>query len=171
MTFPIITLVFVLLLVGSVVYYTLGYGIGPTPTASMVRVRLLQTLPNTLPGPVIYELGAGWGTLLFPLARRYPKYAVKGIEVSPVPWLWLKLRLLMRPLSNVCVSRRDFFQVDLSDAGLVVCYLYPGAMQRLSDKLKTELKPGTYIITHTFRLPQWTPMAVVEVEDLYLYRR
>ncbi len=32
----------------------------------------------------------------------------------------------------------DFFNVDLKDAGLVVCYLYPGAMERLKDKFEKD---------------------------------
>ena len=63
----------------SVIVYTLRYGISPMPTSPRVRRVLLGLLPEDPGGPVA-ELGAGWGTLAFPLARRWPDRPGDGVR-------------------------------------------------------------------------------------------
>ena len=150
----------------SVIVYTLRYGISPMPTSPRVRRELFRLLPEDPGGPVA-ELGAGWGTLAFPLARRWPEQTVTAYEISPMPWLFSRGRLLVRPCSNLRVVRRDFFAADLHGTALVVCYLYPGAMNRLRAKFEAELSPGAAVLTHTFAVPGWVPETVVRAPDLY----
>jgi hypothetical protein len=149
-----------------VVVYTLWYGISPMPTSLRVRRVLLGMLPADPGGPVV-ELGAGWGSLAFPLARRWPGRPVTAYEVSPVPWLFMRLRLAVRPCPNLRIVRRDFFRDDLSGTTLAVCYLYRGAMRRLRAKFETELPAGAMVLTHTFAVPGWLPETVVRAGDLY----
>ncbi len=163
-------LIFVLLPMGaillSVVFWSLRNGISPMPTARKVKRTLLKVLPRDINGP-IYELGSGWGTLLEPLYRLYPNQQIIGFETSPVPRWFSKLRLLYLRQDNVRVDKRDFFTQDLGGAGMVVCYLYPGAMARLRPKLAAELKEGTWVVSHTFAIPGWQAWQVYEVNDLY----
>ena len=77
------------------------------------------------------------------------------------------LRVRASGLKNIEVVRRDFFRDDLGQAAAVVCYLYPGSMVRLSTKLKSELSPGTVVVSNTFALPGWIPEQQVELKDLY----
>ncbi|MDX1776026.1 MAG: class I SAM-dependent methyltransferase, partial [Desulfobulbales bacterium] len=114
----------------------------------------------------IYELGAGWGALAFPMARRCPQATVIAYELSPVPWLFLKIRAFLFGPRNLKIIRRNFLNDDLSKAALVVCYLYPGAMAKLSPKLLFELKPGARVISNTFEIPTWTPAVVQNLEDV-----
>ena len=122
-----------------------------------MRRELFKLLPD-IDGPV-YELGAGWGTLTSRLAERYSQ--VIGYEMSPVPWLVAGLRSL-RHRSLTC-RLGNFWKRDLSDAKLVVCYLYPGAMKRLID----HLPKGCTIITHTFAIPGLAPISETRADDLY----
>lgn len=150
----------------SVVWWTIRNGISPMPTSSKVKKSLFGKLPNPVEGTV-YELGSGWGTLLMPLGKIYASNSVVGIESSPVPYWVSKIWLSLAREPNVKVKRRDFFSEDLSEGGLVVCYLYPGAMPRLQAKLEKELKPGTWVISHTFAIPGWKPEETHFVDDLY----
>ena len=136
------------------------------PSSLKAKRCLLSALPQPLHGK-IYELGTGWGTLLFPLARQYPDCQVVGFETSPIPYLVSRIRQLYCRLPNVVLERRDFFSVLYGDADLIVCYLYPGAMRKLQVKFDRELKPGTWVVSNTFALPGWTPVSVIEVRDLY----
>ena len=88
-------------------------------------------------------------------------------ELSPLPYLFSWIVNKICPKHNLCFERVDFFEKDLTDAGLVVCYLYPGAMARLKSKFDKELKPGTWVISNTFAVPGWHPVKIVEVADLY----
>ncbi len=139
-----------------VVYSKLA-GITPTPTGPKVRRELLELLPD-IDGPV-YELGSGWGTLTAPLAKRYSH--VIGYEMSPVPWACAALRSV-RHRSLSC-RFGNFWKRDLSDAKLIVCYLYPEAMKRLVD----HLPKGCTVVTHTFAIPNLTPVKTVRADDLY----
>jgi hypothetical protein len=147
--------------------YALRYGIGPVPTSPRVRRQLLKMCPELPPGSTVVELGSGWGTLAFSLARHYPSCTIIAYEISPIPWLYSQLRLWLRPQPNLILCRRDFFSEDLSKAQLVVCYLYPGAMRQLSSKLSQELRPGANVLSHTFSLPGWVPSSVETADDIY----
>jgi len=134
------------------------------PTSYKVKNKLFSLLPMEIKGK-IYELGSGWGTLLLLLAEKYPQYQILGLESSPLPFWFSKLRL--RPYPNVKVVREDFFSKNLSDTGLVVCYLYPGAMEKLKLKFEAELRPGAVVISNTFAVPGWVPENMFIVNDLY----
>jgi predicted RNA methylase len=150
----------------SLIWWTFKNGISPMPTSSKVKKCLFSVLPESLGGK-IYELGSGWGTLLFPLAKRYPKSAVVGFETSPFPF-WLSfIRLKFSNSRNIELKKQDFFTADLRDAALIVCYLYPGAMSQLRKKFEQELQQGVFVVTHTFAVPGWVPEKVVDTADLY----
>ena len=146
--------------------YTLITGISPVPTTSRVRATMLALMPAHLSG-LIFELGSGWGALAFALARRYPDARIVAFELSPVPWLVSRLRQAVMPAPNLRIHRADFMAASLQGASAVVCYLYPGAMERLEPKFAAELAPGTPVVSNTFALPGWRPAAVRRAGDLY----
>lgn len=161
-------IIFVLaLILISIVGYSIWLGISPMPSSFKARKAIASLLPDVT--GQVYELGAGWGSLLG-LLSRYP--AVTAFELSPAPFAvaWL---IASKPVK---VVRADFFHQDLSDAGLIVCYLYPGAMGRLQEKFERELKDGCWVISNTFAVPGWTPEKVVVLDDwyrtkVYLYKK
>ena len=153
-------------ILGLIVGYSWRYGITPTPTSAKVKKKLLQILPKRITGQIV-ELGSGWGTLAFSLAHHFPESKVKAYEISPIPYFISQLisKWLLYP--NLHFIRQDFFDISLENATLIVCYLYPGAMNRLKTKFERELKPEAYVLSHTFAIPGWTPMSFTEVNDLY----
>ena len=170
----LVSLGFVLIVVGLVLVYTLITGISPLPTMPRAKAAMFDLLPSDLDG-TIYELGSGWGTLAFPLARRHPGCRVVAYESSPVPWLVSKLCQGVWRLPNLTLSRGDFYRAGLGDAALVVCYLFPGGMRKLEPKLAQELRPGALVLSNFFRLPGWQPIGERALGDLhdsriYLYR-
>lgn len=150
----------------SLVVWSVYNGISPMPTSPKAKECLFALLPQELQGK-IYELGSGWGTLLFPLAVKYPSCEVIGYETSFLPY-WVSIIWLWSfPHPRTRILRQDFFNVSLNDATLVVCYLYPKAMEKLKVKFENELKPGTFIISNTFGIPNWKPLVALDVCDLY----
>ena len=146
-------------------FYSFVTGISPVSSTFKSRKKIIRTLNPDQQGH-IYELGAGWGALAFPLARRCPEATVVVYELSPVPWTFLKIRAFLFGPRNLRIVRRNFLKYDLSKAALVVCYLYPGAMAKLSAKLIFELKPGAKVISNTFEIPTWTPTVIQNLEDV-----
>lgn len=174
MVVELAVLALVLAVIGSILYSTVVTGMAPMPTLPRVRAALLAALPEDLEGTV-FELGSGWGTLAFPLARRYPRCPVVALEVSLVPWLVSRLRRLAEPLPNLDLRRADFHRADLSGAALVVCYLHPQGMERLKGKLEAELPPGALVLSNFFAFHGWSAESVRTLDDLhatriYLYR-
>jgi predicted RNA methylase len=145
--------------------YTIITGISPVSSTFKSRKKIIKTISPDQNG-LIYELGAGWGALAFPVARRCPDATVVAYELSPVPWFFLKIRALLFGPSNLRIVRRNFLKDDLSGASLVLCYLYPGAMEKLSSKLVMELKPSAKVISNTFEIPAWTPNVIHSLEDV-----
>lgn len=170
MTFDIVVLAGVLLAVGLILFHTLITGVPPMPTLGGARRALIGLLeeatPHDQPG-VVYELGSGWGGLAFALARRYPGKTVRGIELSFLPWGASKLRLVVRPQSNLSFRRGNFHDCSLNDAGLVVCYLFPDGMEKLKSKLENELPEGAIVVSNTFAMPGWKPERIVRAGDIY----
>jgi len=149
----------------SVVYHTLKIGISPLPSSRRARQVMLSAIPDGFSGRIV-EAGSGWGSLAIPLARRFPEAAVIGYELSPVPFFCAQLRRLGRH-PNLRFHRADFRTVSMADADLVVCYLFPGAMRALDEKLRRELRPGARVISNTFALPGWKPVRVHRLDDIY----
>lgn len=144
----------------SLLYWTIKLGIGPVPTSRKVSKTLYKNLPEQVNGQII-ELGCGWGNLVRALKKKYPDKTVIGYERSPIPrwvtsWSW-----------RIPVRGEDFFYADLSEAGLLVCYLYPGAMKRIEQELLPRLPAGCIIITHTFALPGLKPDKIYRSTDIY----
>jgi hypothetical protein len=149
-----------------IIIWTLRNGISPSPTSPKVKRKLLEALPEEVKGK-IFELGAGWGTLAFPLSNRYPDNAIEAYENSPIPFGYCCFIQRLKKHNKLHFHCQDFFTVDLSEAGLVLCYLFPGAMEKLRDKFVKELPIHSIIMTHTFRIPGWKPSQIIICDDLY----
>ncbi len=149
-------------------------GIVPMPTSPVQTRTIVQNLPKN-PGPFIYDLGSGFGTLAISLAKRYPNSTVVGIESSPIPfWFSCILRKIYR-VPNLSFRREDFLKTSVADASAVIVYLYRDGVRNLKPKLEKELQPGVWILSNTFAFPEWKPVKVAPVSDfnktkIYVYR-
>lgn len=150
-----------------IVEYSWGFGITPTPTSFKVKRKVFQILPENLRNGLIFELGSGWGTLAFALAQHFPHHQVYAYEISPVPYFFSKLISIFLSYSNLHIKRKNFFEISLKDADLIVCYLYSEAMSKLKVKFENELHPGAFVLSHTFAIPGWVPIKIICADDLY----
>ena len=154
------------LIAGSIVIYSLKNGISPMPSSRKAKKALLHSIPKETQGPV-YDLGSGWGTLIFALAAHLPTCKVIGVENSPFPYAICLLKSFLKRRENLELRFLNFYQSDISDAAIVICYLCPGSMNKLKNKFEKELKTGTLIISSTFALPGWKPIQTIDIGDLY----
>ena len=116
------------------------------------------------------ELGSGWGQLAIDLARQNPQRQVIGYEMSLIPFCISSLRNRFFGPPNLAFKREDFFNAPLEEAGVLVCYLFPGAMSRLAESLPKETEQALFMISNTFRLPGFEADEMHELTDLYRTR-
>ncbi len=161
----LMTLITVALLV---VGYYLKNGIGPVPTSPKVKATVSRLLPEQVHGNII-ELGAGWGGMAVMLARRFPKNNVLAVENCPPVWLFCWLRAKLTGLSNLQVCLENIDQQNFEGAGLVYCYLFPGAMTKLERQLKLS-GVDVVMISNTFALPESVAEREEGAEDLWCSR-
>jgi hypothetical protein len=169
--------VLVLMLLGglSILVFTLITGVPPMPTHRLAVPVMFEMIPRGAAPKVAYDLGCGWGRLVFALAARYPDATVIGIELSPLPWLFCKARQMIQRRPNLEIRYGNFLRMPLDDADLIFCYLMIGAMRRLARKLDREARDGTVVIANNFAIQDWTPEDVRIVEGamsawIYRYR-
>lgn len=146
----------------TIILFSYHYGISPSPSGIKVTKALLSEISPNFQGKIC-DLGSGFGNLAHALARHCPNAEVVGIEGSPLPYLLSKILFRRK---NLKIHRGNFYKMDLSDYDVVVCYLYPGAMQQLVQKFKRELS-GKTVYSHTFHLPSYVPVQTRDAGDLY----
>lgn len=153
-------------------YFMLGsffFGAGYQPTPVAVRRWMLEFVQ---PGSKdrVFELGAGTGGLLFG-ALDAGAGRVVGIEREPVRYWMLQSRRRRHPHpERVDLRKQDLFEVDLHDATAVMTFLWPGAMARLEPKFRSELAPGTRVVTYYHPVPGWKVERSDEKLRVYGYR-
>ncbi|KEI71820.1 hypothetical protein GV64_14695 [Endozoicomonas elysicola] len=148
------------LIAGSIIFWSLKLGIGPTPTSSKVRSSIRRIIPDDVSGEII-ELGCGWGHLIPILREKYPSKKIHAWERSPIP------AIFTQGVYRIEVKRDDFFKANFEKAGFIICYLFPGAMERVEKEIIPQLPPGCWILTHTFSLSKRVPVKTLKANDLY----
>lgn len=150
----------------SIIFWTLKNGISPMPSSKKMVDNMQQHLPLHFSGNVL-ELGSGWGTLLEALARSYPEKQIIGYETSWVPFWFSRLRFKFNPKPHIQIHLKDFLKTSFDGAGLIVCYLYPKAMEKLKNKIENEVRQDLWVVSLVFAIPNWTPYVQYEIDDLY----
>lgn len=123
-------------------------------------------LYDTGNGPII-DLGAGWGNFVLRLAKQFPQRQIIGYELSLLPWLTcLLLKHLLR-LKNLTLYRQDFYQAKLAPDATVVCYLFPGAMQKIASQLLGQQTQIKFVISNNFALSTYPLDKMIRLDDFY----
>lgn len=156
-------LLFILLLAPA---FSVCFGVPFIPTHRR-QARLMIDWAEIKPGMKVVDLGSGAGRLLF-LAAEKGASAV-GYELNPSLVLWTRLMVLIKGMSGkIEVRWQSLYEADLRAADVVLTFLMPGFMKRLSPKLHQELKSGAKLATYAFSLPGKEP--ILHKEAIYIYQ-
>src|SRR5439155_20088951 len=127
------------------------------PTDDSVVAAMLD-LANVGEGDLLYDLGCGDGRIVHAAAKRGASATGVDIDLQRIhECLENSKRLGMS--RQVRFLNKSFFDVDLSDATVVMLYLLPSINIRLRPKLMWELRPGARILSNNFDMKEWTPDA------------
>ena len=112
---------------------------------------------------VVYDLGAGDGRLLFAALEKGAGRCV-GIDIDSKKVNEAREVARERGLDGkVTFIEGDFLDQDLSEATVILCYLFPDALRALRPKFERELQPGTRIVSEVFTVPKWKENQVKEI--------
>lgn len=126
-------------------------------------------LANITRDDVIYDLGSGDGTALITAAKLKGARGV-GVEIDPLRVIISRLAVMLNGVStNIKIERKNFFDVNISDATVIFMYLVPKAMNKLKPKLLKELQPGTRIVTFVYKL-DLPLIADDQMNEVYVYQ-
>jgi len=126
------------------------------PTPYPVVSAMLR-LAGVRAGDRLFDLGAGDGRIVIAAAREYGIHAV-GIELDPHKVAEARANVHRAGLDHLVEIRQgDALEADLSGATVVTLFLFPEINARLEPKLRSELAPGTRIVSHRFGLGAWPP--------------
>lgn len=115
----------------------------------------------------VTDLGCGSGSLLIPLAKEFKESKFVGYEYDWIAYTIAKVKTFYIP--NIVIYKKNFFDVDLSEYRLVLCYITPGISDRLGDKLNRELTKDSLIISEIFEIPKLK--AVEEITSSIAFKK
>jgi tRNA G37 N-methylase Trm5 len=137
------------------------------PTPPDVVDAMLE-LAQVRDGDVLYDLGSGDGRIPVAAAKKFKVKAV-GIDIDPVRIEEANANARTNGVTpEVTFRNEDMFKADFSDATVITLYLLPRLNEQLMPKLK-QLKPGTRIVSHAFRMGDWEPEQERNVDGRMIY--
>lgn len=138
------------------------------PTRQTV-VEAMLNMAKVKKDDVVYDLGCGDGRIVITAAKLYGSTGV-GIDIDPERIKEANENARKENVVNkVKFIEGDLFKQDFSKASVVTLYLLPDVNERLRPILLKQLKPGTRIVSHAFRIGDWKPEQTIEVDGATLY--
>ena len=133
-------------------------------------VEAMLKLARVTAADVVYDLGSGDGRIPITAAKEYGARGV-GIEIDPIRIREAKDNLTKAGVGDrVRFVQQDLFEADISEATVVTLFLLTRLNQQLMPKLKRELRRGTRIVSHQFRMDDtWPPEESQDVNGLMIY--
>ena len=109
------------------------------------------------PADIVYDLGCGDGRIVIAAAKRGAKGVCVDIDRA-------RIREARGNARRAGVEERiefyvdDLFEHPIGSATVVMLFLTADMNLRLRPKLIQELKPGTRIVAHMYRIGDWKPV-------------
>lgn len=142
--------------------------VGFTTTPESVVEGMLD-LANITPFDYVVDLGSGDGRIVIAAALRgalghgvefdselislsYQNAQQKGVE------------------DRVLFLEEDFFETDFSMASVVTLYVLESTNIKLRPYLMKNLKPGSRVVSHRYKMGDWEPDAEIEVDFRTIYK-
>jgi hypothetical protein len=137
----------------------------PTPLDALDQLPSVVVLP--LQAKVL-DAGCGLGHGMMALHQAFPTTTCHGIEWSWPLSIWCRLRC---PWAHI--RRGDMWAQDWSPFDLVYLFQRPESMNKAWTKAQRELKPGAWLVSLEFAVPEVKPIAQLMLgnsRSVWVYR-
>ncbi len=125
---------------------------GPTPHEVVAQMIKMAKVTKD---DVVYDLGSGDGRIPIAAAKQA---GARGVGIELRSELVEESRETAEQegvADRVKFFEADFFEKDLSEATVVLLYLYPRTLLGLRSKLLSELPPGARIVAYNYGIEGW----------------
>lgn len=121
-----------------------------------------------------FELGSGDGRILRYLVKKYHVRGY-GVDVNPILVNLAKFYSWLEKIKDqILFETKNIFDADLKKADYIYLFLMPELIKKLTIKMNKELKKGTIIISHGFKVEDWDKKLIKVLKDkpfnTYYYR-
>lgn len=138
------------------------------PTSEATVMAMLE-LADVDSSDVVYDLGSGDGRIVITAAKEFGAKGV-GIDIDPKRIQESNENAEAANVTDqVEFIQGDLFESDFSDASVVTLYLLSRLNEKLRPILLEQLKPGTKIVSHAFKMGDWEPEETQEVDGNTIY--
>jgi SAM-dependent methyltransferase len=139
----------------------------PTPEPLVERMLDLAEVGD---GDHLIDLGCGDGRIAIAAARRGA--SALGIDIDPERIAEAEAAARAAGVEHLVKFRcEDLFATRLEAASVVTLYLIPLVHGLLGARLRTELAPGSRVVSHAFAIRDWAPRVheVIDRRELFLW--
>src|SRR5436853_2120567 len=137
------------------------------PTADEVIFKMFE-MGKVNKDDVIFDLGCGDGRILYMAAKKFGARGV-GLDLNPERIKEAMDQSVKFDVGTLVEIRHGdaLKPKDLSDATVVVMYMFPKFMNLWQPIAKEKLKPGTRILSHDYawEIGDWPPDQTVTVKS------
>ncbi len=156
------------------------YDLAPFVPTPMVIVEKMLEMAQVTSRDTVYDLGCGDGRIVIMAAR---KYGARGVGIDLDENLLREARFNASAASVsglVQFLNQDVTRADISKATVVAMYLLPESNLILKPMLIEQLRRGTRVVSHNYRIDGWDdrekefvtlPDEDGEDHNVYLYIR
>lgn len=137
----------------------------PFVPTKMEKVKKMIKISGLKEGEKMIDLGSGDGRIVCEAAKTGAECV--GVEISPFLYWWSKRKAKLKGLKNVKFLRDSLWNIDLSEFNLITIYFIPHRMKKLYKKIKSEMKPGSRVVSYAFTFPDW--QSVSKYDNIYVY--
>jgi len=174
---------FVLAFFSIAILLVTGTGLSQTQPASAQRnpdviyvptppevVEAMLKMAGARQGDVLYDLGSGDGRIPIAAVQKFGVTKAVGIDIDPE-----RIKEANENAQKAKVARQvtfrneDLFQANFQEATIVTLYLLSSLNEKLRPKLLSDLKPGTRIVSHAFKMGDWEPEKTETVNGRLIY--
>lgn len=142
---------------------------GPfVPTPQSVVDQMLQIAAVNQRDFVI-DLGSGDGRIVLTAAHKYRARGL-GVDIDERLVELSNIRARRLGLENlVSFRQQDVLETRISEATVLTLYLLPEMMRMLHQRIYSELRPGTRVVSHDFEFHGWPPdrSVTMDLEEKY----
>ena len=145
------------------------------PSPLYVVDKMLE-LAGAGPQDILYDLGCGDGRIPIRAVKKFGVRRAYCVEIREDLAREAKTRVAREGLEDrIIVLNEDMFKVSIRGATLVTLFLLTSVNRQLAPLLEAQLRPGARIVSHEFRIPDWSPVVYATVNDgrishdIYMY--